>query len=51
MKRILGITCGLLLMGQLLAAQSIDESCIQNGASACIDWDRGIVIAEGIGVG
>lgn len=49
MKRILGLVFGLLLISPFLAAQGIDEGCIQNGNSACIDWNQGIVIAEGIG--
>lgn len=39
----------LMLVPGLLWAQAIDENCTQSGASACIDWDRGVVIAEGIG--
>lgn len=50
MKSILFLVIGVLWSVHSLTAQGIDESCIQNGPSACIDWDRGVVIAEGIGV-
>lgn len=48
MKRIL---CAVLiaLLPSLVFAQALDERCIQNGPSACVDWDRGVVIAEGLG--
>ena len=32
-----------------LLGQGIDARCTQNGQSACIDWDRRVVIAKGIG--
>ncbi|MBF0286323.1 MAG: hypothetical protein HQM14_00780 [SAR324 cluster bacterium] len=50
MKRILLGICGLLLFFGNVSAQNIDDRCIQNGPSACIDWDRGVVISEGLGV-
>ncbi len=49
MKQILLCVFGLLLAWSHLSAGSIDERCTQNGESACIDWDRGVVIAEGLG--
>jgi len=30
-------------------AQPLDPSCTQEGVSACIDWDRQVVLAEGSG--
>ncbi len=50
MKRILLGICSLFLLFGNISAQSIDDRCLQDGPSACIDWDRGVVIAEGIGV-
>lgn len=49
MKKILLFVFGLLLCWNPLLAQNLDERCTQNGESACIDWDRGVVIAEGLG--
>ncbi|MBF0280642.1 MAG: hypothetical protein HQM13_22800 [SAR324 cluster bacterium] len=49
MKQIVIFIFGLLFIWGSLGAQSLDERCIQNGDSACIDWDRGVVIAEGLG--
>lgn len=49
MKKTLLFVFGLLLGWSSLSAQSLDERCTQNGQSACIDWERGVVIAEGLG--
>ena len=49
MKKILLVVFGLFVGWPLLWAQSLDERCTQQGESACIDWDRGVVIAEGLG--
>lgn len=51
MKRLLVIFLGYFLLSTvgISSAQSIDDACTQNGSNACIDWDRGVVIAEGIG--
>ncbi|MGK5095245.1 hypothetical protein WDW89_24945 [Deltaproteobacteria bacterium TL4] len=48
LQRILYVVIALLFSASV-HAQSIDERCTQNGPSACIDWDRGVVIAEGVG--
>ncbi len=32
------------------AQDILDENCTQGGNSACIDWERGVAIAEGLGV-
>lgn len=51
MRYIILIGCLLwgMLFGGMASAQSIDESCTQDGQSACVDWNKGIVISEGIG--
>ena len=41
-----GLMLPFLAFGQDAA---IDDGCTQNGASACVDWDLRIVIAEGLG--
>lgn len=40
----------MLLIALSILAQGLDRGCTQHGDAACIDWDRGVVIAEGIGV-
>ncbi|MDP7157280.1 MAG: hypothetical protein QF922_03535, partial [SAR324 cluster bacterium] len=40
----------IILMASLAAAENLSQSCSQQGDSACIDWDRQLIIAEGIGV-
>ncbi|MBF0353027.1 MAG: hypothetical protein HQM11_18480 [SAR324 cluster bacterium] len=47
-RNMLVLSCGL-IWSAMIMAQPIDERCTQQGPSACIDWDRGIVMAEGIG--
>ena len=41
-------------LGLLLASTawgvSIDDRCLQDGNSACADWNQGLVIADGLGV-
>ena len=41
-------------LGLLLASTawgvSIDDRCLQDGNSACVDWNKGLVIADGLGV-
>lgn len=41
-------------LGLLLASTawgvSIDERCLQDGNSACVDWDHGVILADGLGV-
>lgn len=54
MKRI-GLTIVGMIAGTLcwvtVQAQGIDDTrCTQMGSSACVDWEQGIVIAEGVGV-
>jgi hypothetical protein len=41
---------GLLLLSGTAFGESIDERCLQNGTSACVDWENGVVLADGIGV-
>jgi hypothetical protein len=40
-------------LGLLLASTawgvSIDDRCLQDGNSACVDWNQGLVIADGLG--
>ncbi len=40
----------MLLITVTTPAQGLDQGCTQHGEAACIDWDRGVAIAEGIGV-
>ena len=40
----------IMLMASVTSAESLSQSCSQQGDSACIDWDRQLIIAEGIGV-
>ena len=42
-------TGSLLLLSSILFAQGLDQRCTQTGQSACVDWDRGVVMAEGLG--
>ena len=40
----------IMLVTPLAAVETLSQSCSQQGDSACIDWDRQLIIAEGIGV-
>lgn len=40
----------IMLMASVTSAEPLSQSCSQQGDSACIDWDRQLIIAEGIGV-
>ncbi len=43
------ITSTVFLLTGILYAQGLDQRCTQMGDSACVDWDRGVVMAEGLG--
>ena len=43
------ITSTVFLLTGILYAQELDQRCTQMGESACVDWDRGVVMAEGLG--
>ena len=43
------ITSTVFLLTVILYAQGLDQRCTQMGESACVDWDRGVVMAEGLG--
>ena len=43
------ITSTVFLLTGILYAQGLDQRCTQMGESACVDWDRGVVMAEGLG--
>ena len=43
------ITSTVFLVTGILYAQGLDQRCTQMGESACVDWDRGVVMAEGLG--
>ena len=43
------ITCTVFLLTGILYAQELDQRCTQMGESACVDWDLGVVMAEGLG--
>jgi len=43
------ITSTVFLLTGILFAQGLDQRCTQMGDSACVDWDRGVVMAEGLG--
>ena len=43
------ITSTVFLLTGILFAQGLDQRCTQMGESACVDWDRGVVMAEGLG--
>ncbi len=49
MNKLVSLIAFLFLTVTPLAAQSLDQACTQEGAAACIDWDRQMVIAEGAG--
>jgi hypothetical protein len=39
----------ILLLYSVVFAQGLDQRCTQTGQSACVDWDRGMVMSEGLG--
>ena len=43
------ITSTVFLLTGILYAQGLDQRCTKMGESACVDWDRGVVMAEGLG--
>ncbi len=43
------ITSTVFLLTGIIYAQGLDQRCTQMGESACVDWDRGVVMAEGLG--
>ena len=43
------ITSTVFLLTGILYAQGLDQRCTQMGDSACVDWDRGVVMAKGLG--
>ncbi len=43
------ITSTVFLLTGILYAQGLDKRCTQMGESACVDWDRGVVMTEGLG--
>ena len=43
------ITSTVFLLTGILYSQGLDQRCTQMGESACVDWDRGVVMAEGLG--
>ena len=49
MQRMKWLCTGTLLLACSLYAQGLDQRCTQEGDSACVDWDRGVVMAEGLG--
>ncbi len=49
MKTFVSLITLFFLTTPLLWAQALDQACTQEGAGACIDWDRQMVIAEGAG--
>ena len=38
------ITSTVFLLTGILYAQGLDQRCTQMGESACVDWDRGVVM-------
>ena len=44
------LLCSLFYAVSIHAQNLLDENCTQEGNSACIDWNRGVAMAEGIGV-
>ena len=49
MKTWISACLGLLLASTVWGV-SIDDRCLQDGNSACVDWNLGLVIADGLGV-
>ena len=49
MKTWTSVCLGLLLASTAWGV-SIDDRCLQDGNSACVDWNQGLVIADGLGV-